>query len=85
LITAKSQTAKEICGVIPYDFKDGKSNGPDWTPVWREDPMPRDTNVNRELKLNFIGFVIIGLSLCVAFLTNIVYKYLRLYSLSVIF
>lgn len=83
--TAKSQTAKEICGVIPYDFKDGKSNGPDWAPVWREDPMPRDTNVNRKLKLNFIGFVIIGLSLCVAFLTNIVYKYLRLYSLSAIF
>lgn len=31
---AKTKATKQLCGVVPYDFEDGLSNGPDWTPEW---------------------------------------------------
>lgn len=34
---AKSEEVKKLCGVIKYDFKDGKPNGPEWRPVWKMD------------------------------------------------
>ncbi|XP_069113900.1 uncharacterized protein [Argopecten irradians] len=33
---AKSTEVKQLCGVVPYNFTDGESNGPEWTPVWKK-------------------------------------------------
>jgi hypothetical protein len=63
--TAKTKTAKQLCGVTPYDFKDGKSNGPDWTPEWIEDPTTPEHKDKGGLKLNV--FVIVGISLMVGY------------------
>jgi hypothetical protein len=67
--TAKTKTAKQLCGVTPYDFKDGKSNGPDWTPEWFEDPTTLEHKDKGGLKLNV--FVIVGISLMVGYLAYI--------------
>lgn len=34
---AKTKTAKLLAGIEQYDFDDGKSNGPGWTPKWNVD------------------------------------------------
>ncbi|PVD36951.1 hypothetical protein C0Q70_03944 [Pomacea canaliculata] len=33
---ARSHEAKLLAGVEEYDFEDGRPNGPDWEPQWRE-------------------------------------------------
>lgn len=60
--TSKSKTAKELCGMIPYDFKDGKCNGPDWTPEWRKSFFAQ--NDERKQKLSKIAYLVI-IGICV--------------------
>lgn len=33
---AKTQTVRQLAGMEPYDFEDGKSNGPGWEPKWKD-------------------------------------------------
>lgn len=34
--TARIMEAKQLSGVEPYNFNDGQSNGPEWTPIWNK-------------------------------------------------
>lgn len=67
--TLKTKTAKELCGMIPYDFKDGKCNGPDWTPEWRKTLPKFSQHDKRKPKLFDISYLaLIGISVFVAML-----------------
>ncbi|XP_052081609.1 uncharacterized protein LOC127719500 [Mytilus californianus] len=67
--TAKSKTAKELCGVYSYNFKDEKSNGPNWTPEWGEElSVPNDKMANSKFQINRTYVAVFVLSLVVVFI-----------------
>jgi hypothetical protein len=68
--TLKTKTAKELCGMIPYDFKDGKCNGPEWRKT-----LPKfSQHDKRKLKLFDISYLaLIGISVYVGML---IYKFI---------
>jgi len=37
---AKTREVKQLCGAMRYSFRDGESNGPDWTPIWNRFTKP---------------------------------------------
>lgn len=48
---AKTKTVKQLAGIEPYDFEDGKSNGPGWEPKWKVTTHVRES---RDLSDDFL-------------------------------
>ena len=63
-----SKTVKELCGVVPYDFYDGKSNGPDRFPGWRNNSFKHRILNNVKQTFNIWSIISFGLSILVVYL-----------------
>ncbi|XP_060080521.1 uncharacterized protein LOC132559906 [Ylistrum balloti] len=74
---AKTTKAKQLCGVLPYDFTDGEPNGPEWSPEWIKDRFNKATPTPSQRSRLQNVVMASGISLLVGFAAWAVVKYVR--------
>lgn len=64
--TAKTVLCKQLCGVVPYDFNGGESNGPKWVPEWnKETDSLEEKNHTTSLNNMYIKIIVFSILLAI--------------------